>query len=101
FPHMIMVVVIMTERYKTVLAKGAADRNKLLFKSLAVYDRKVAEAGAALPAPEGTSGEEAKTPTTPSAPGFAIDKAVDEPDEDDDDDLVLTAFELLDIDEAV
>jgi hypothetical protein len=99
-PHMIMVVVIMTERYKTVLAKGATDRNKLLFKSLAVYDRKAAEAGPAMPAPEGTSGEEAKTPTSLS-PGFAVDKAVDEPEEDDDDDLVLTAFELLDIDEAV
>ncbi|KFH44848.1 Restriction of telomere capping protein-like protein [Hapsidospora chrysogenum ATCC 11550] len=101
FPHMIMVVVILTERYKTVLAKGVTDRNKLLFKSLAVYDRKAAEAGSSLPAPEGTSGEEAKAPATPSAPGFTIDKAVDEPDEDDDDDLVLTAFELLDIDEAV
>jgi len=100
-PHMIMVVVIMTERYKTVLAKGAADRNKLLFKSLAVYDRKAAEAGVTLPAPENSSDEEAKTPAPPSASGYAIDKPVEEPEEDDDDDLVLTAFELLDIDEAV
>ena len=97
-PQVIMVVVIMTERYRRVLAKGSTDRTKLLFKSLAVYDRKVSEA-------EPTSSRPRLQDLTPSprshVPGFAIDEAGEDVDEDDDDDLVLNAFELLDINEAV
>lgn len=98
--HMIMVIVIMTERYRKVLAKGSSDRTKLIFKSLAVYDRKAAEAGASSP-PSKPSTEIAKPPAKSSAAGFAIDEGGEEADDEDDDDLVLTAFELLDIDEAV
>lgn len=32
---------IMTERYGKVLKNGKADRNKLLFRSLAVFDRRM------------------------------------------------------------
>ncbi|CAJ0548826.1 Ff.00g024390.m01.CDS01 [Fusarium sp. VM40] len=100
--RMIMVVVIMTERYKTVLARGSSDRTKLLFKSLAVFDRKMSEAGA-LP---DTSHIESPTSkdlgeTKSNAAGFAVDQAGDDEEEDEDDDLVLTAFELLDVKEAV
>ena len=114
-PQLIMVIVIMTERYKRVLAKASTDRTKLLFRSLAVYDRKLAEAGPASPS----------TPSMPSATtkpgpaGFAVDAPAgddaadadagadgddgdyDDDDDDDDDDLVLTAYELLDMGEAV
>lgn len=101
--QMVMVIVIMTERYKRVLARGSTDRTKLIFKSLAVYDRKVSEAGATLPLT--VSNDE----TTSSKPangggangGFAIDLPGEDESYDDDDDLVLTAYELLDIKEAV
>ncbi|KAJ6442674.1 TLDc domain containing protein 2 [Purpureocillium lavendulum] len=97
-PQLIMVVVIMTERYKRVLAKASMDRTKLLFKSLAVYDRKVSEAGPLSPV--------AKPDDAQHTSGFAVDAPVDDPDnddeeEDDDDDLVLTAYELLDVTQAV
>ncbi|KAG4027079.1 hypothetical protein MFRU_033g00500 [Monilinia fructicola] len=101
FEQMIMVVVIMTERYQRVLKKGNRDRNKLLFRSLAVYDRRESRAG--------IENEESKTETTPPLPegegvvknhatGFAVDTAAndDEEEEDDDDDLALAALESLD-----
>ncbi|KAF4463646.1 restriction of telomere capping 5 [Fusarium albosuccineum] len=104
-PRMIMVVVIMTERYKTVLARGSTDRTKLLFKSLAVFDRKLSEVGIIPDAAqlEDTRQKDEKVETNSHAAGFAVDEAgdEDEDDDDDDDDLVLTAFELLDVKEAV
>ncbi|CAM1504689.1 Fc.00g022800.m01.CDS01 [Cosmosporella sp. VM-42] len=97
-PQMIMVVVIMTERYKKVLAKGSTDRTKLLFKSMAVYDRKESTA-------DDGSVEKPEVPgqkPAPKAAGFSVDHVVDDDEEDDDDDdLVLTAFELLNVDDAV
>ncbi|ODA79472.1 hypothetical protein RJ55_05065 [Drechmeria coniospora] len=98
-PQMIMVVVIMTERYRRVLAKGASDRTKLLFKSLAVYDRKASVAGTSSPLPR--TERLPSTMTTPHSAGFAFDAPVDDDDDGDDDELVLTAYELLDITEAV
>lgn len=92
-PQLIMVVVIITERFRRVLAKGNADRTKLLFKSLAVYDRKASEA-ASRPTTADLSSKSSK------ATGFAVDEAGDDADCQDDDDLVLTAFELLDINDA-
>lgn len=101
--QMVMVIVIMTERYRKVLARGSTDRTKLLFKSLAVYDKKLSEAvdGYADEGANDGDGQETKKPTT----GFAIDEAVDDTGEggqyeDGDDDLVLTAFELLDVKDA-
>jgi hypothetical protein len=38
---MLKVVVVMTERYGRVLKGGNTDRNKLLFRSLAVFDRRM------------------------------------------------------------
>ncbi|KAL2211291.1 restriction of telomere capping protein 5 [Sarocladium strictum] len=105
-PQMIIVVVIMTERYRRVLAKGSMDRMKLLFRSLAVYDRKASEAGFASP-PHSPIKQEAMSTETPGAAshaaGFAIDEAVDDSEDpvEEDDDLVLTAFELLDVQESV
>ncbi|ENH69765.1 Restriction of telomere capping protein 5 [Fusarium oxysporum f. sp. cubense race 1] len=103
FQRMIMVVVIMTERYRTVLARGSSDRTKLLFKSLAVFDRKTSEARAhpdtSHIAP--TESEDDKEKVRSRMAGFAVDAAGDEDEDGEDDDLVLTAFELLDIKDAV
>ncbi|KAF5560318.1 restriction of telomere capping 5 [Fusarium napiforme] len=100
FQRMIMVVVIMTERYKTVLARGSSDRTKLLFKSLAVYDRKMSEAGAH-PNTSHIESKDDQKKAMSSVAGFAVDAAGDEDEDGEDDDLVLTAFELLDIKDAV
>ncbi|KAK4181004.1 TLD-domain-containing protein [Triangularia setosa] len=95
--EMIMVITIMTDRYQRVLAKGAADRRKLLFKSLAVYDRKLVEPANNDKPPiadgPGTSA------ISPSASGFAVDVAGDDEDElgyEDEDELVLAALDSLD-----
>ncbi|OLN92751.1 Restriction of telomere capping protein 5 [Colletotrichum chlorophyti] len=98
--QMVMVVVIMTERYKRVLAKGARDRAKLLFKSLAVHDRKASEAVAAKIA---RTEAESEPESHGHVAGFAVDQPVqeNEEEEEDDDDLAFAAFELLDINDAV
>ncbi|UPK97716.1 hypothetical protein LCI18_008651 [Fusarium solani-melongenae] len=104
-PRMIMVIVIMTERYRTVLARGSSDRTKLLFRSLAVFDRKPSESDALPDAARlgEPNGKDEKVQGNSHVTGFAVDQAGDEVDDDDDedDDLVLTAFELLDVKEAV
>ncbi|KAK1762090.1 TLD-domain-containing protein [Phialemonium atrogriseum] len=103
--EMVIVITIMTERYKRVLAKGSTDRRKLLYKSLAVYDRKLSEmvggkekaqSGGEQAKQEATDGQEARTHAT----GFAVDEPGDESDdvdeENEDDGLVMAAFESLD-----
>ncbi|KAL8699315.1 MAG: hypothetical protein Q9201_006074 [Fulgogasparrea decipioides] len=106
----------MTERYGTVLKRGRADRNKLLFRSLAVFDRrmssvyekpsqeliesvrkekseKVDTSDAVLEeARSQAAGEELQ-----STRGFAVDQpANDEEEEEDDDELALAALDSLD-----
>jgi len=102
---MVVVVVIMTERYGKVLKKGKADRNKLLFRSLAVFDRRVGSIqetpdtkvlkGAMkeeISTKEGL-GEESRSHTA----GFSVDVPGDEEEEEeDDDDLALAALDSLD-----
>ncbi|KAK6077081.1 Restriction of telomere capping protein 5 [Seiridium cupressi] len=99
FEQMIMVVAIMTERYSKILVKGAATRRKLLFKSLAVYDRKASE----IEKQEKKSAPSENTSQESThAPGFAIDEAGDDPEDDavDDDELVLAALDSLDLNDA-
>ncbi|KAI0108867.1 restriction of telomere capping protein 5 [Nemania sp. FL0031] len=100
FEQMIMVVAIMTERYTKVLAKGATNRRKLLFKSLAVYDRKLSEIESqTLIADTDPSRAVARS----HVPGFAVDQAGDDVDDDaaaDDDELVMAALDSLDINDA-
>jgi hypothetical protein len=96
--QLVMVIVIMTERYKRVLARGSADRTKLIFKSLAVYDRKASEAG---PTDSPQAGDANGKATAANGGGFAVDLPGEDEAYDDDDDLVLTAYELLDVKEAV
>ncbi|KAI0466189.1 restriction of telomere capping protein 5 [Xylaria cf. heliscus] len=99
FEQMIMVVAIMTERYTKVLAKGATNRRKLLFKSLAVYDRKLSEIESQTLVPDTDSGQGG---VRSHAPGFAVDQAGDDvgDDDDDGDELVMAALDSLDIDDA-
>jgi hypothetical protein len=96
---MIMVVVIMTERYQRVLKKGNKDRTKLLFRSLAVYDRKEIHDEHEKPGGKpdtATNSDAADTPRSHVA-GFAVDEAAnDEEEDEDDDDLALAALEALD-----
>ena len=102
---MLKVVVIMTERYGRVLKRGKADRNKLLFRSLAVFDRRMSSVHEK-PSPEVLSdlretsavdGEPSKHAPRSHTPGFSIDEPVNEDDEDEDDDeLALAALDSLD-----
>ncbi len=102
FEQMIMVVAIMTERYTQVLAKSATNRRKLLFKSLAVYDRKLSEMESQTSASETNPG---RRDAGGYAPGFAVDQAgydddAAADDDDDDDELVMAALNSLDINDA-
>lgn len=103
---MLKVVVIMTERYGRVLKNGKADRNKLLFRSLAVFDRRMSsvhekpsqESLNALRAGHSESGEMTKTsPIQGHTPRFFVDQpANDDEEEEDDDELALAALDSLD-----
>ena len=103
---MLKVVVIMTERYGRVLKNGKADRNKLLFRSLAVFDRRMSsvhekpaqEALDALREEKSEPGESAVTsPIHSHTPRFSIDQpANDDEEEEDDDELALAALDSLD-----
>ncbi|KAL8417925.1 hypothetical protein RB594_001514 [Gaeumannomyces avenae] len=77
--QMIVVITIMTDRFHRVLAKGSADRTKLLFKSLAVYDRRLSEAVAPekpfSPNKESAASVAVESPVaTTAARGFAVDE---------------------------
>lgn len=88
--QMIMVITIMTKRYERILAKGDADRCKLLFQSMAVYDRKQPDlSGHQGPASTESAGE----PVEVDALGETADEVEDE---DDSNDLVLEVFDYLD-----
>ena len=106
--QMVMVIVILTERYKRILTHGATDRTRLLFRSLAVYDRFASRPGSKATTEPGS----ATKPETPGTGGssahpaaFAVDSAGygvdDDADDGEDDDLTLAALESLDIDKAV
>ncbi|KAK4229250.1 restriction of telomere capping protein 5 [Podospora fimiseda] len=97
--QMVMVVTIMTDRYRRVLAKASTNRRKLLFKSLAVYDRKLNDKADEAVVEDGNAQKDDKTPVSQHAAGFAVDAPGDDEDElgaDDDDELVLAAFDSLD-----
>ena len=103
---MLKVVVIMTERYGKVLKNGKADRNKLLFRSLAVFDRRMSSVYEkpsqdmldALREGKEESAESAiASPIHVHPSGFSIDQpANDEEEEEDDDELALAALDSLD-----
>ena len=104
---MLKVVTIMTGRYKKILRRGNRDKIKLLFRSMAVFDRR-----ASVPSPsekpsmkdiineqkpESMLEEEAALKESPSHPsGFAVDEAANDDEDEDDDDLALAALDALD-----
>ncbi|KAK3346213.1 TLD-domain-containing protein [Lasiosphaeria hispida] len=105
--QMVMVITIMTQRYERVLARGATDRRKLLFKSMAVYDRRFSdmrsEAGVigAKNSEEQQGAEKDNDRLVDRIPtlGFDVDLAGDDEGDseaDDVDELVLAALDSLD-----
>ncbi|MCJ1414728.1 Restriction of telomere capping protein 5 [Xylographa parallela] len=100
---MLNVVVVMTERYGKVLKKGKADRNKLFFRSLAVYDRRMSSVhempklDTLQPSEDRheTAAEEGHERARGHIPGFDVDEP-DSDEEEDDDELSLAALESLD-----
>ena len=103
---MLKVVVIMTERYRKVLKRGKSDRNKLLFRSLAVFDRRMSSVYEKPPEDVLEASNEAKATDEIAiksprghVTGFSVDKPADDEDEDedeDDDELALAALDSLD-----
>ena len=92
---MLKVVVIMTERYGRVLKKGKTDRDKLLFRSLAVFDRRMSSLAAERPSLSELKKEDLEKPT--HVLGYDVDDAKnDEEEEEDDDELALAALDALD-----
>lgn len=107
---MIKVITIMTERYGKVLKRGKRDRTRLLFRSLAVFDRTrsilsttfekpTMEQLVAEQKPDDMLQEDAVIKEVRShAAGFAIDEPAndDMDEEEDDDELALAALDSLD-----
>ncbi|KZF26235.1 hypothetical protein L228DRAFT_242672 [Xylona heveae TC161] len=105
---LVKVLCIMTEKHGKVLKRGKSDRNKLLYRSLAVYDRtlgegseKKLEAGQETEAERGAGGSNEERASesakgNSSSQGFSIDQPVDEDEEEDDDQLTLAALETMD-----
>ncbi|KAI9783576.1 MAG: Restriction of telomere capping protein 5 [Peltula sp. TS41687] len=100
FEALLKVVVIMTERYNRVLKKGNADRVRLLFRSLAVFDNAMSDEVKDTEQLKEVSpeGEEIDVKdVTHGMQSFAIDDPTNDDDEDEDDDeLALAALESLD-----
>ncbi|KAK5074143.1 Restriction of telomere capping protein 5 [Lithohypha guttulata] len=103
---MLKVVTLLTGRYKKVLKRGDQDKNKLLFRSLAVFDRRnsVVVASSSIKGTSATSEEKGGIERSNSnhegvhtaGGGFPIDQPVNDEEEEDDDDLALAALDALD-----
>lgn len=101
---MVKIVTILTGRYRKVLKKGSKDKTKLLFRSLAVFDRRASTLGEkdrpniddiTKSSKGGQQSEESKTEQT-HVGGFAVDTPLNDNEEEDDDDLALAALDSLD-----
>ncbi len=94
---LIKVIAVTTERYNRLLQKGSADRNKLLFRSLAVFDRKTFPEEHVKEAAKERDESVASQETISNFAGFSVDKPEhDNEDDEDDDELALSALEILD-----
>lgn len=101
---MLKVITIMTGRYKKILKQGDHDKVKLLFRSLAVFDRS-ASMSAAQDKPNMDEIIKEQLPedmlkereaTSSHRSGFAIDEPANDDEDEDDDDLALAALDSLD-----
>jgi hypothetical protein len=103
---MIKVVTIMTGRYKKVLKRGNRDKFKLLFRSMAVFDRRASIISPSQKPsmkeivdeqkPDDMLEEDAVLEKSGApAQGYAIDLPANDDEDEDDDDLVLAALDSL------
>ena len=90
---MLKVVVIMTERYGKILKRGKADRNKLLFRSLAVFDRRMSSVHET---PSVSWNLDTLEETRSHVAGFSVDEPGKDDEDEDDDELALAALDSLD-----
>lgn len=100
---MLKVITIMTGRYKKILKRGDQDKAKLLFRSLAVFDRSASHlAQADKPTMDDVVNEQlpddmrAEKAIGSHVSGFAIDEPANDDEEEDEDDLALAALDALD-----
>ena len=104
---MLKVVTLMTGRYKKILKRGDQDKAKLLFRSMAVFDRRASMASPKEKPnrddlvndqlPEDMQKErEVEKGIISHAAGFAIDEPANDDEDEDDDDLALAALDSLD-----
>lgn len=105
---MVKVVTIMTERYNKILRRGKKDKIKLLFRSLAVFDRRmsVIPSEREKPTMEELVNEQAPDDVLQDdgglegvrshVAGFSIDEPANDDEEEDDDELALAALDALD-----
>jgi len=85
---MLTTITLMTGRYKSILKRGERDRNRLLYAAAAVFDKKIGDI---------MSSEEALEETLKGVQGFAIDKPKEDTiEEDDEDELTMSALDELD-----
>ena len=102
---LLKVVTVMTQRYMRVLKRGPKDRLRLLYGSLAVFDRRASESLHEQPETlKSQEGDEALKESIGGLAGFAIDEpANDDPDDEDEeeDQLALAALDSLDAIEAI
>lgn len=104
---MLKIITIMTGRYKKILKRGDQDKAKLLFRSLAVFDRKASVSSPKdkpnmedivrdqLP-DEMLKEREVQEGMRSHTSGFAIDEPSNDDEDEDDDDLALAALDSLD-----
>ncbi|KAK5064304.1 hypothetical protein LTR84_000137 [Exophiala bonariae] len=100
---MLKVITIMTGRYKKILKRGDQDKAKLLFRSLAVFDRSASHSNLVeKPTMEDVVNEQlpddmrAEKAIGTHVSGFAIDEPANDDEEEDEDDLALAALDALD-----
>lgn len=105
---MLKVITILTGRYRKVLKKGDRDKSRLLFRSLAIFDRRssmIAGSDKQQSIKNGIFAEqdlkdlkntEHEKDNPPAHSGFAVDMPANDDEEEDDDDLALAALDSLD-----
>ena len=105
---MLKVITIFTGRYRKILKRGNKDKTKLLFRSLAVFDRRASTVTSPSEKPsmkdiideqkpEEMLQQEAALKEMQSHPAvFAVDEPANDDEEEDEDDLALAALDSLD-----
>lgn len=107
---MLKVITIFTARYRKVLKKGNRDKIKLLFRSLAIFDRRSSTSvGSEKQQTSNTNIEifteqdikdlkstQHERDSIRASSGFAVNMPANDDEEEDDDDLALAALDALD-----